>query len=58
MMSSDHWKVIINHALNEAWINDYIHYKVWDDITYPFPTFNDATVEVRNDITYPFLRKG
>ena len=22
------------------------HYKVWDEITYPFPNFNGATVEV------------
>ena len=24
----------------------YIHYKVWDEITYPFLNFNSATVEV------------
>ena len=29
-----------------AWITDYIHSKVWDEITYPFPNFNGATVEV------------
>ena len=29
-----------------AWISNYIHYKVWDEITYPFLNFNDATVEV------------
>ena len=29
-----------------AWISNYIHYKVWDKITYPFPNFNGATVEV------------
>ena len=23
-----------------------MHYKVWDDITYPFPNFNGCTVEV------------
>ena len=29
-----------------AWINfNYIHYKVRDEITYPFLNFNDATVE-------------
>ena len=27
-------------------ISDYIHYKLWDDITYPFRYFNGATVEV------------
>ena len=24
----------------------YTHYKVWDEITYPFPNFNGFTVEV------------
>ena len=27
-------------------MNNYIHYKVWDEITYLFPNFNGATVEV------------
>ena len=27
-------------------ISNYIHCKVWDDITYPFPHFNGAAVEV------------
>ena len=26
----------------------WIHYKEWDEITYPFPNVNDATVEVGN----------
>ena len=29
-----------------AWINDYMPSKVWDEITYPFPNFNCATVEL------------
>ena len=29
-----------------AWISNYIHYKVWGEITYPFLNFNGATVEV------------
>ena len=24
----------------------YIYYNKWDEVTYPFPTYNDATVEV------------
>ena len=32
--------------LIQAWMNNYIHYKVWDEIIYPFPNFNGATVEV------------
>ena len=29
-----------------AWISNHIHYKMWDEITYPFLNFNSATVEV------------
>ena len=29
-----------------AWISNYIHFKVWDEIAYPFLNFNAATVEV------------
>ena len=29
-----------------AWITNYIHYKVLDEITYPFLNFNGCTVEV------------
>ena len=28
-----------------AWISNYIHYKVWDEITYQFLNFNGATVD-------------
>ena len=28
-----------------AWISIYIHYKVWEEITYPILNFNGATVE-------------
>ena len=33
-------------TLIPVWISNYIQYKVWDEITYPFPNFNGATVEV------------
>ena len=33
-------------TLIPAWINDYTHYNVWDEITNPFLNFNGATVEV------------
>ena len=29
--------------LVRAWINNYIHHKVLDEIIYPFPNFNGAT---------------
>ena len=28
-----------------AWISNYTHYKVWDEITCPFPNFNGGAVE-------------
>ena len=33
-------------TLIPAWISNNIHYKVWDEITYPFLNFNGATIEV------------
>ena len=33
-------------TLIPAWVSNYIHYKVWDDITYPFLNFSGYTVEV------------
>ena len=33
-------------TLIPTWIIIHIHYEVWDEITYLFPNFNDATVEV------------
>ena len=30
----------------------YIHYKVWNEITYAFPNLNRATVEVWEWMTY------
>ena len=33
-------------TLIPAWISNYIPYKAWDEITYPFPKFNYCTVEV------------
>ena len=34
-----------NLTLIPVCISIYIHYKVWDEITYPFPNVNGATVE-------------
>ena len=28
------------------WVSNYIHYKMWDEITYIFPNYNGLTVEV------------
>ena len=27
-----------------AWINNFIHYKMWNEITYPFPNFNGVEI--------------
>ena len=37
-----------SHGLTSipAWISNYIHYKQWHEITYPFLNFNGCTVEV------------
>ena len=29
-----------------TWMSNYIHFNVWDEITYPFLNFNSATIEV------------
>ena len=34
-----------------TWISNYIYYKMWDEITYSFSHFNDATVDVREWIS-------
>ena len=34
----------IQITLIPAFIKDYTHYKVWHEITYPFPNFNGCTV--------------
>ena len=34
-----------------AWISNYTHYNVWDEITYSFLNFNDCTVEVHDWIS-------
>ena len=33
-------------TLIPTWMSYYMHYKVWDEIAYLFPNFNDAAVEV------------
>ena len=33
-------------TLIPAWISNYIHYKVWNEITYTFINFNGTTVEI------------
>ena len=53
---------VSEHTLLPAWISNYIHYKVWDEITYPFPNFNVEVWEwisnfiphfIGHVITYP-----
>ena len=48
-IESDTWAPFHKHGLTliSAWISNYIHYNVWDEITNPFLNFNGATVEVQ-----------
>ena len=45
----DPWGLFFRRRLTSIppWISTHMPGKVWDEITYPFPNFNDATVEVR-----------
>ena len=47
-MYPDTWSPFNEHGLTliPAWITNYIHYKVWGEITDPFPNFNSPTIEV------------
>ena len=69
-MLSPHGQSVIIYlciSLIPAWVSNNIRYKVLDEITYPFPNFNGATVEVwgwmsnfishctEHGITYPCL---
>ena len=40
--------LLLTLTLIPAWISHHMFSKVWDEITYPFPNFNGATVEVGN----------
>ena len=42
-------------TLISAWISNHNHYKVWEEITYPFPNFNGCTIEVWEWISYFIL---
>ena len=37
---------LLPYELIPAWISNYIQFKVWDEITYPFPNFSGAAIEV------------
>ena len=41
-----HGAPFTNTYLIPSWMNNHMSSKVWDKITYPFPNFNGATVEV------------
>ena len=52
--SKSTWHPYFWHRLTliPAWISNYIHNKVWDKITYPFPNFDFSTIEVWEWISY------
>ena len=41
-----HKHTYVRARLCFQWINNYIHYKMWDEIIYPCPNFNGAAFEV------------
>ena len=47
------WGPFYWHGLTSipAWLSIYIHFKMWGEITYPFPNFNSCTFEVWNGQT-------
>ena len=46
-------QMLRNLSLIPTWINNRVHHKARDDITYPFPNFNSTTVEVWEWISSP-----
>ena len=42
---------ILQMTFSYALISNHIHYNEWDEITYPFPNFNSAAVEVWDRIS-------
>ena len=48
LLTTDTYDRFYLHGLTliPAWISNYTHYNVWDEMTYPFLNFKDATVEV------------
>ena len=42
------WGPFYKHRLTliPAWISNHTPSKMWDEITYPFPNFNSAAIEV------------
>ena len=50
-ISWDNWLVLSgipfpDFNLIPSWLSNYINFKIWDEITHPFPDLNIAAVEV------------
>ena len=45
---NDSFTTWVISTLIPVWISNYIHYKVWDEITYPFPNVNAYTPKFGN----------
>ena len=47
LSNSSYWDPSYKHEITlvSAWTSKYIHFNVWDETTYPFSNFNNATVE-------------
>ena len=42
----DNKEVFVQTYISFIPLKTYIHYKVWDEITYPFPIFNRAAADL------------
>ena len=44
------WDPFYKHGLTltTVWITNFIHHNVWDEITFPYPKSNGATIEVHS----------
>ena len=54
-----HMASLGHSVLNPAWTSNCIHYKMWDEFTYPFTNFNDTVVEDcewKSTLSYTLLR--
>ena len=41
-----YWYGLTEEIIILAWVSNYIHYKMWDEITYPSPNFSGAAIRV------------
>ena len=53
--TAQHLGPLLLLRVNLAWISNYIHLKVWDEMTYPFPNFNGSRWSLWMDKSFHFI---